>query len=92
MGFILMLAICLIVSGLIFVITGYGIGCDPLWFLNLTKITLTDFEDDKSKSRLIRRNGKMYAYVYPMTRVGKVELLPDGTTRGLSYIRRWERK
>lgn len=71
---------------------GYSAGGDPLWFLSGQKVYLIDWRGEVHVGRVrTDRNGVRWSYVHPMTRVGRVVLLPDGAiATDLDIdIRRW---
>lgn len=66
-----------------------------IWFhreiLKRQIVELYDFQDVKTYSIALRTaNGKVICYVFPVWKVGLVELLPNGEVGGACYIERWQ--
>lgn len=87
-SFLLILMTILVIFGGVYLVAGYGSGGDPLWFLSGKKIYLIDHWGGYRPTRL---NGS-FAYIHPDCRIGLVKCNEDGTTSGVSYIKRWEER
>ena len=63
----------------------YTVGGDPFFFLK-KRVYLLDYWGD---IRFTREWKPGLAYIYPWVGVALVNLKSDGTTTGVSYIKRW---
>ena len=67
-------------------------GGDPFFFFR-PKITLIHFDDLETTSRVHKVRGQQFAYVHPLTKMGKVILLEDGKIHAASeasFIYNWK--